>query len=48
MTGDTPRLAGAEALVRWQSKTEGGMISPGKNSPSSCQYFVKVLGRKPR
>ena len=33
MTGDTPRLAGAEALVRWQSKTEGGMISPGKFIP---------------
>ena len=33
MTGDTPRLAGAEALVRWQSKKEGGMISPGKFIP---------------
>lgn len=33
MTGDKPRLAGAEALVRWQSKAEGGMISPGKFIP---------------
>ena len=33
MTGDEPRLAGAEALVRWQSRAEGGMISPGKFIP---------------
>ena len=32
MTGDEPRLAGAEALVRWFSKSEG-MISPGKFIP---------------
>ena len=32
MRGEVPRLAGAEALVRWQSSTEG-VISPGKFIP---------------
>ena len=33
LTGDKPKLAGAEALVRWQSRAEGGMIAPGKFIP---------------
>ncbi|MDY6290606.1 MAG: EAL domain-containing protein [Succiniclasticum sp.] len=32
MTGDAPKLGGAEALVRWNSKSEG-LISPGKFIP---------------
>jgi len=33
LTEDKPKLAGAEALVRWQSKAAGEMISPGKFIP---------------